>query len=162
MASAFDLGRYLTQGDIIWGTPGAHIIIKWAKALQTRGQFQVVQIPSLSNLLLCPVTALQLYQKQCPLHINKPMFCFRDKSVVTQTHIRSALATVLQHLQLPPDQFTFHAIRRLGATLAFNNNVQLQNIQVHGGWRSSAVWSYLTSTQKAAGQVASTFQQIIS
>jgi len=81
--------------------------------------------------------------------------------VVTQTHIRSALAKILHLLHLPPGIITFHAFRRSGATLAFNNNVAIQNIQVHGGWASSAIWQYLQSTHQAAGIVARTFQTIV-
>jgi len=158
-ASSFDLTRHLTRGDVIWGPPGAHIIIKWAKSLQLRGQFQVVQIPMLHASVLCPVKALKKYLSLSQVHVNQPLFCNINGSPVTQTHIRNALATILRHLGLPPDQFTFHAFRRSGATLAFNNNVQLQNIQLHGGWRSSAIWAYLNSTHQAAGQVARTFQQ---
>lgn len=160
-AGSFDLGRHLARGDIVWGAPGGHIVIKWGKALQSRGQFQVVQIPCLHASVICPVTALKQYFAQCMLHKNQPMFCYTSGQPVTQSNVRNALATVIRHLNLPPDLFTFHAFRRSGATLAFNNNVQLQNIQVHGGWRSAAIWSYLNSTHKAAGQVARTFQAIL-
>ena len=58
---------------------------------------------------------------------------------VTQGQIRSSLETVLTYLKLPPKFITFHSFRRSGVTLAFNNEVSLQNLKVHGGWRSDAI-----------------------
>ena len=54
----FDVTRHLAGGDVILGSPGAHLIIKWSKTMQNRNQHQIVQIPVLMNTHLCPVTAL--------------------------------------------------------------------------------------------------------
>ena len=48
----------------------------------------------------------------------------------------------------------FHSFRRSGVTLAFDHNIQLQNIMAHGLQRSSLVWIYL--------QNASCFQSSLS
>ena len=37
----------------------------------------------------------------------------------------------------------------------------LENIKIHGHWKSDAIWSYLSDTPKAASVVASAFQQHI-
>ena len=58
-ASSFDSSHHLMRGDVIFGTPGAHIIVKWAKAMQCSSKHRVVQIPSLPNCPLCPVSALK-------------------------------------------------------------------------------------------------------
>ena len=104
----FDVTRHLAKGDVILGSPGAHIIIKWAKCMQDRNQFQVVQIPVLKNVNLCPVTALvQLTQlnrgdEQSPL-FNTP----HTTNSVTQGQIRNSLDTILSFLKLPPPTITF-------------------------------------------------------
>ena len=87
--------------------------------------------------------------------------CVTSRLPVTQGTIRQALACVLTHLQIPIHFYSFHSFRRSGATAAFSSNVQLQNIQVHGGWRSSAIWSCLKNTRTASSIVAKTFQSII-
>ena len=55
----------------------------------------------------------------------------------------------------------FHSLRRSGATLAFDNNVQLQDIMAHGLWRSSAVWCYLQSSSLAPSIIPTTFSSVI-
>ena len=57
----FDVTRHLARGDLIWAPPGAHIIIKWAKNLQTRDSINVIQIPRLGDKTICPVFSLQQY-----------------------------------------------------------------------------------------------------
>ena len=90
------------------------------------------------------------------------MFVYPTLQGVTQGNIRQALAKVLRHLQIPLYSLSFHSFRRSGASAAFNNDVQLQNIQAHGGWRSSAVWGYLKQTHTASSLVAKSFQKLIS
>ena len=43
--------------------------------------------------------------------------------------------------------------RRSGASMAFDNNVQFENIKQHGNWQSEAIWHYLKCTPKAASTV---------
>ena len=72
-AGQFDTTRHLTRGDIVWGAPGAHLILKWHKAMQKRSQCQVIQLPALKNKNLCPIIALQTYFKLCPASYKSPM-----------------------------------------------------------------------------------------
>ena len=159
--NSFDYSRQLIRNDIIWGPPGAHIIVKWSKTLQCRDRAQVVQIPSITDESLCPVKALQCLFHINPLPKRAPLICNANGRPLTQYDVRQVLAKISTNLKLPPGHLTFHAFRRSGATLAFNQNVSLQNIQSHGGWRSSAIWHYLNHTSQAAGVVAHTFQSII-
>ena len=55
----FDPGRHLLRQEIIFASPGAHILLKWSKTMQNRTAHQFVQIPQLPNSDLCPVTAIQ-------------------------------------------------------------------------------------------------------
>ena len=80
---------------------------------------------------------------------------------VIDTTIRDALRKVLQQIGVPLVGHGFHAFRRSGATLAFDNNVQLQHIMAHGLWRSSAVWTYLQNASLAPSIIPSTFASII-
>ena len=55
----FDRTRFPILGDIIWGRPGAHLVMTCAKNMHTAGQYQVVQIPKISDVELCPVITLK-------------------------------------------------------------------------------------------------------
>ena len=46
--------------------------------------------------------------------------------------VRSFLKLVIINLGLNPSQYTFHMFRRSGASMAFDNNVQFENIKQHG------------------------------
>ena len=59
LAKAFDVTRNLLRSDAILGPPGAHIILKWGKAMQGANSHQVVQIPALPFSPLCPVSAIK-------------------------------------------------------------------------------------------------------
>ena len=54
----FNSSWHFLRQDVIFGHPGAHIIIKWTKTLQDNKSHHIVQIPQLSNIYLCPVRAL--------------------------------------------------------------------------------------------------------
>ena len=128
-AQDYDFTRHLSFGDIIWGPPGAHVILKWAKCQQNRDQIKVVQIPALPGSLLYPVKALQQHMLSRKAKSNQPLFVNPSPTMcITQGRIRQALAIVLQFLNIPTSQFSFHDFRRSGATAAFNNQVSLQNI----------------------------------
>jgi len=157
----FDHSRQLLRADVIWANPGAHIIIRWAKNMQDRSSHRVVQIPFLQHSSIFPVTPLRAYITTYPLVGGQPLFAHPITSQpITQSCIRRALSSINVMLGLPNNHLPFHTFRRSGATLAFDNNITLQNIQAHGGWKSSAVWSYLTRSQASVVPLA--FQSIIS
>ena len=43
-ARAFDLTQHILRSDVIWGRLGAHLILKWGKAMQSASSHHVVQI----------------------------------------------------------------------------------------------------------------------
>ena len=47
--SRFNKKVHFTRNDIVWGFPGGHLIIKWAKNMQDRSSHQVVCIPILKK-----------------------------------------------------------------------------------------------------------------
>ena len=47
----------------------------------------------------------------------------------------------------------------LEPNLALEMGVPLEQIKIHGHWKSDAIWSYLTSTSKSGALVASTFNK---
>ena len=160
--AAFDVTRQLTIGDVIFGHPGAHILLKWHKAMQASQALKVIQIPQLQDPYLCPVRALRVLLKQRNCSDLDPLFVIPKGKTewvpLSAYKVRATLATILANLHLHDRNLGFHAFRRSGASFAFNQNVQLQNIQAHGGWQSDAIWTYLHNTPTAALQVAQTFK----
>ena len=163
--AAFSPARYLTHGDIIWGSPGAHVIIKYAKNMQISGHSRVVQLPALSDPLLYPVRALKHLVSSSPQHRDAPLFTVNQNGVSTvlaASKVRLSLRRVVASLGWDPREYGFHTFRRSGASWAYDNSVALDYIKTHGGWSSDAIWRYLIKTPHAAGTVARTFQERLS
>ena len=159
----FDPNRHFLRQDIIFQHPGAHILLKWTKALQDNSSHHIVQIPTLANHSICPVRALHKLLKSRPLSSISPLFVHNSHPYhpVIDTTLRDGLRKMLMHLGIPLMGHGFHTFRRSGVTLAYDNNVQLQRIMAHGLWRSSAVWTYLQNASQAPSIVPLTFASCI-
>ena len=135
-ASSFDPTRHFMRGDIIFGPPGAHVIVKWGKAMQAANKHHVVQIPLIPGSPICPVTALKQLLSSPLLPSSSPLFLVHrssGSSILTSPMISSTLSKLLSKLGLNPASYGFHCFRRSGVSWAAANNVPLQNLQAHGG-----------------------------
>ena len=162
--SGYDPLKHLARGDIIFGPPGINLLVKWSKTLQNKDKVKVLKIPSLGKSSLCPVAALKKLLSSTSGSNNSPLFqvqCFERWVPLTHTRLRKFLAKLLKALNLTPWGYTFHSLRRSGATLPFNLNVPMQDIQSHGTWTSEAVWAYVTQDHNAADTVAHTFHSLL-
>ena len=72
-SNSFDSSLHFLRSDIIFGPPGAHVIVKWAKAMQGSTKHQVIQIPSLPSSPICPVSALKCILQ--PSHASSSAPC---------------------------------------------------------------------------------------
>ena len=161
---AYDHLKHLSRADLIFAAPGMHIIVKWSKTLQNRDKVKIIKVPSLGKSPLCPVSAVKKLLSSSPGSNNSPLFqvkCYHKWVPLTDTRLRKFLAKVLKALHLTHHGFTFHSLRRSGATLAFNLNVPMQDIQSHGTWTSEAVWAYITQDHNAADTVAHSFRSLL-
>ena len=147
----------------IFAPPGAHLLIKWTKTLQHHKSYHWIQLPSIHNKFLCPVRALRALIASRPLPPSSPLFAnnFHPYAQVIDTHIRDTLRKVLAHRNMTSRGHGFHTFRRSAATLAFDNNVQIQKIVSHGLWRSSAIWTYLENASQAPSIIPTTFAKVI-
>ena len=138
-------------------------VLTFYKTLQESSAHHFVQIPSLSNTLLCPALDIRKIVASRPLSHSSPLFAHNLPAYlpVIDTTIRDALRKVLAHIGIPALGHGFHTFRHSGATLANDNNVQLQHIMAHGLWRSSAVWTYLQNASLAPSIIPVTFASII-
>ena len=136
-------------------------MVKWSKTLQSSKQGTYVILPELPGSRLCPIAALRAMLLQFPAKHNSPLFLGPSGPIV-QPQIRSHLNKILTLTNLNSHHFSFHTFRRSGATLAFNNNVDLQAIKRHGTWTSDAVNAYIVADPLHTASVASSFQRLFS
>ena len=163
--SSYSHLKQLARADVMFAHPGATLLISWSKTLQNKDTVRLIKIPFLQNSPLCPVSALQVLLKSVPGTKNSPLFQILSKSAwvpLTESRVRKHFTKVLQKLDLHNSNYTFHTFRRSGATLAFNQNVSLQNIKAHGTWTSDSVWSYISQDANVSGEVALSFQKTLS
>ena len=101
---------------MVFGHPGAHIILKWSKTLQNHKSHHIIQIPSIDNPYLCPVRALHKLLNTRPLPPDAPLFADMSYShaQVLDTPIRDALKTILRYRSMPVQGFSFYTFRRSG------------------------------------------------
>ena len=160
----FSAKKHLTKEDIFFQANKAIILVKWSKTLQTSSSAKLIHLPRLGNDI-CPVVALQNVLTLVPQAANSPLFQYKTLTgwqPLTDSRVRSHLASVLQSLGLSRSHISFHSFRRSGATFAFNHNVPLQDIKHHGTWTSDCVWRYVTDSVDAGSRVADTFSALLS
>ena len=172
----FSRDRHILRQDVVFAPPspppppppppppGIHLLIKWTKTLQDSNACHTVQLPEIENPYLCPVRYVRLLLRSRNLSPDSPLFVnnFPPFNQVIDSHIRDALKKILTHLNISPHVHGFHTFHRSGPTLAFDNNISLQNIISHGLWRSLAVWTYLQNTSTAPSVIPTTFASLIS
>ena len=113
-AKAFDVTWNLLRSDIIFGSPGAHIILKWGTDMQAANAHQVVQIPSLPSSPLCPASALKSLFHSVPASSSSPLFLLplpSGLSILTANMVSATFSKIITSLHLNPAHFGFHAFR---------------------------------------------------
>ena len=148
----FDPMKHILRCDIKFLHPGVHITLKWAKNLQA---------PERTHVIMCPVTTLQAIFARFQPQPSDPVFILDDYSLLTQSHLRKRLSTCLRIMGLPLVGHGFHTFRLSGATLAYDANISLTAIKLHGVWNSDAIWSYISDNTNQALQVPFTFQKLV-
>ena len=159
--AGYDPLKHLSQADLIFAPPGINVIVKWSKTLQNRDKVKVIKVPSLGKSPLCPVSAVKHLLAITPGSDNSPLFqikCYDKWVPLTDTRLRKFLSILTLHLT--SHGYTFHSLRRSGATLVFNLNVPMQDIQSHGTWMSET-WAYIIQDHNAADTVALSFHSLL-
>ena len=140
------------------------MIIKWSKTLQSKDKIKVLKVPSLGRSPICPVAAVKKLLSTTPGSNNSPLFqikCYFKWVPLSDIRLRKTFGIIMDRTLKSPAGVTFYSLRRSGATLAFNLDVPMQDIQSHGTWTSEAVWTYITQDHNASSSVASSFQNLL-
>ena len=124
--------KHLARGDIIFKPGKILVLVKWSKTMQNNNQVKLISVPRIAGSPLCPVRAISNLLTLTPKGSNLPLFQYKQNSIwtpLTDTKVRRHFSLILSRLGLQGSGYTLHTFRRSGATFAFNNNVDLQNIQ---------------------------------
>ena len=153
----------ISPGETLYLAPRGPSGYQMDQILQHHRSHHIVQLPTIQNHFVCPVTALKPLLASRILPPSAPLFAnnFSSYRQVIDTHVRDALKKVLSQINIPLRPHGFHTFRRSGATLAFDNNITLQNIIAHWLWRSSAIWTYLQNSSQTPSIIPSTFARVI-
>ena len=89
----FDKTHHLLHSDMKFEYPGVHVRVKWVKNIQDPEKQHWLKLPAVRESLMCPVSTLSsllitFYLKSC-----EPLLLLDDYHLLTQSHLRSRLAT---------------------------------------------------------------------
>ena len=163
-AASYDPSRQLTGADVFFTKVYIKIMIKWSKTMQTRDSVQILTLPRLTDVDICPRAALKALKKLYPMSDHSSLFQYHGPngwSPLIDSKARKGLKSINVQLGLNPSHFTFHSFRRSGATFAFNAHVPIQNIKRHGTWTSDCIWRYIQADLSSGEHLTSSLADAI-
>ena len=156
---SFDPARQLTRSDVTFTPTGVRLFLKWAKNLQKTQQSQVIMLPRMNNHILCPYHILhKLFTSQQYSPLDAVIK--NHLGPLCESHLRRRFHLVLSMLGLPTKSLTYHCLRRSGASLAFNHQVDFDAIKSQGAWSSDSVYKYLFTNSETLLQVPRMFETL--
>ena len=135
--------------------------VQWVKYIQAPEKQHWVKLSTMRDTLMCPVQTLAALLAKLHLKPSETLFLLDDYHLLTQSHLRSHLATFLRTMGMPLEGHGFYTFRRSAATIAYDANASLTAIKTHGLWHSDAIWSYISDNTTQALQVPLTFQRLV-
>ena len=116
--------------------------------------------------LLHPFALWQPSKSSCPMDwpVPPPLFIIPSpsgSSILTAPMLSATLKRLLTALKLNPAHYGFHFFWRSGVSWAVDNVIPLQNLELHGGWASDAINTYIKATPKASAKIPLTFQKLL-
>ena len=151
----FDPTRHLTGQDVFFTKKYAKVLIKWSRTMQTRDKVQCLTLPKLKNKIISPYRALKAIFKLYPMSPDSSLLQLPSQqglNPMTDSRVRKFLKRINIALDLPSNYFSFHDLRRSGAT--FHSHFPIQDIERHGTWSSDCVWSYIQSDHSSGETLA--------
>ena len=120
-------------------------------------KIQCVTLPKLRNKVICPYSALKSLFKSYPMSYHTTLLQISSRqglNPLPDSRVRKAFKHINVSLDYRACYFTFHDLRRSGATYAFNSHVPIQDIKRHGTWSSDCVWRYMQSDRASGERLA--------
>ena len=162
--AAFDHTRHFTGRDVFFTRKHLKLMIKWSKTMQTRDKVQCITVPKLKNKLICPFRAVRDLQVLYPFSSSTSLLQISSHQgliPLTDSKMRKILKSINLSLGLEPNYFTFHDLRRSGATFAYNAHIPVQEIKRHSTWSSDCVWQYIQSDHASGEHLANVLASTI-
>ena len=142
----FSGNEQLTRGDFVFTSLGLVIRIKWSKTNQKHDKFQEIPLARISSVL-CPVSAYSHMVSLLPALPGEPAFGLPSTSGKITPFSKSDIDKMLKDLViqcgLSPSNYSFHGLRRGGATVASVSGCSDSDICMIGGWASSCYRGYI-------------------
>ena len=151
----FSPDEQFTRSDFQFTQEGLLVSVKWGKTFQKHDRIRFVPLARL-NSSLCPVLAFSRMLIILPALPSSPAFALPTKSglsPLTSSWIGRKLHSVLLKLDLDSHKFSFHSLRRGGATLASLAGCSDSDICSVGLWASEVYRDYIQLPPKALFRV---------
>lgn len=144
---AFNGNEQLTRGDFCFTNSGMIIKVKWSKTNQHHSYLHSIPLSCLPVASLCPVLAYSHMLQLLPALPDDPAFGLPSKSELisplTKSDIDSMFRKVVLQCGLNPLNYSFHSLRRGGASLASAAGCSDSDICAIGNWASSCYRGYV-------------------
>jgi site-specific recombinase XerD len=147
----FDHNRHLARGDLQLHNNNIIIHLKWSKTMQSYRQGAMVVLPAIQHSKMCPIATFSALCTTFPVKPHQPLYSFYSGNklkIFSRAKLQNMLNIASKKLHFE-NNFTFHALRRSAASLAFKAGIPLEQIQAHGCWSSEAIWSYIDASAKS-------------
>jgi len=154
----FDHTRHTSRADVLIRPPGVVLILKWSKTIQDLGATPLIPLPEIPGHPLCPLQAYRELLAASPTTSPRQPLLTATTPAGRQTLTAPLLARLLKDmlnaLRQDAGLFSFHSLRRGGATTAYHAGVSVVDVKRHGTWSSDSFWAYVTAPVVASSTVA--------
>lgn len=134
----------IRRRDIVMKGRHIDVIVRSSKTT-AKDNVLVIPVYAAPEMMSCPVRALQAAMEMVPAPQDAPVFLNPEtKAMITASRatdvLRAALAAVgFRGASLA----SFHSLRRTGVQACTQAGVPIDQVKVHGMWKSDAVKAYL-------------------
>jgi len=145
--SSFNPREQLCRSDFRFVQQGLLIQIQWSKSRQHHDHMHVIPVSALPQSELCPLWAYCHMLALQPASASSPAFSvIRSGHLVplTQHVLRQHFRRLVSDIGLNPVDYSFHSLRRGGATVAAMAGIPDSLIRTQGDWRSMVYKDYIS------------------
>ncbi|XP_070571119.1 uncharacterized protein [Ptychodera flava] len=138
--------EHLTRGNFQFCSQGLLVSTTWSKTRQKHDFKHTIPLALRPNCAVCPVLAYCNMLKLIPAPPSSPAFVLRHHGALrplTQTQLTSRFQVLITKIGLNPLDYSFHSLRRGGATTASLAGVSDSLIRLQGDWRSMVYKDYI-------------------
>ena len=140
-----DPTRDFLRKDVHYSSSQLVITVKWAKNMQNSLQQKKVIIPKVADPCIDPVSSFKKMCTLIPATKDQHLFTLPHGLPLTISRFRKCFRLLCLQINIDPDLYSAHSLRRGGASHAKAKGASDLDIQRHGVWASSAYKDYLTT-----------------